>query len=103
MSSKSHLPSRMAMHALRHKASDADAGDTGGREKSGRPESCPERRSIPYDRIGEVLAKRQRAWDKRLAAAKCRKPPVVPQVPSYSEGSATHALDIAQYSVCGSV
>lgn len=100
MSSKSHLPRRMAMHALQLKAS--EAGDTGGREKSGRLESCSESRHIPYDRIREVLARRQRAWDKRLAAAKCKKAPVVPQVRYDSEDSVTHAptsYDLAHHSV----
>lgn len=82
------------MHALQHKASEAGASDTDGREKSGRPESCLQSRSIPYDRVREVLARRQRAWDKRLAAAKCRKAPVVPQVCSYSEGSLRMLLPV---------
>lgn len=90
------------MHALQHKASEAGAGDNGGREKSGRLDSCPESKRIPHDRIREVLARRQRAWDKRLAAAKCKKALVVPQVRCDSEDSVAHALacfDLVRHSV----
>lgn len=89
----------MAMHALQRKAEEARSADSPIQEKSGRPENCPESASIPYDRIREVLAGRQRAWDKRLAEAKCKKAPVVPQVRSYNDCS-TYFIPASSCQLC---
>lgn len=73
----------MAVHALRQKnsaAGEADIADHGENPTEREVGGTQLSRSIPYDRIRKVLARRQRLWDKRLAAAKWKKKPVVPQV-----------------------
>lgn len=68
------------MHAIHQKG--AGAGGTGDRIHHGadvRPMSV-DRKTIAPEKIVEVLARRQRLWDERLATSRLKKKPVVPQV-----------------------
>ncbi|CAM9161204.1 unnamed protein product [Pylaiella littoralis] len=80
MSSISHLPRRMAMHALTRKAAAADTADTADRREKTKIKVRPRRRSVSPEQIREVLSRRQRLWDQKLLSAKRKKKPVVPQV-----------------------
>lgn len=58
------------------------AGVTGDRRPDGaddHPMSADRKRIAP-EKIVEVLARRQRLWDERLATSRLKKNPVVPQV-----------------------
>lgn len=81
MSSISHLPRRMAMHALKQKAAAADTAKiTDKREKTKKSEVHARFRSVSPEQIREVLSRRQRLWDEKLLSAKRKKKLVVPQV-----------------------
>lgn len=81
VSSISHLPRRMAMHALKQKAAAADTADIADRREKARTREVRTRfRSVSPEQIREVLSRRQRLWDQKLLSAKRKKKPVVPQV-----------------------
>lgn len=81
MASNSSLPSRMALHAHQRKATAAiDANVRRGREKGRDHAATASGKSTLPSEIREVLARKQRRWDRQLATAKRKKKPVVPQV-----------------------
>lgn len=74
----------MAMHELHRAATAAGMADREAKGAQGKramnSTSTADRLSIPHDQIRQVLAARQRLWDRRLAAAKVKKENVIPQV-----------------------
>ncbi|CAM9245758.1 unnamed protein product [Hapterophycus canaliculatus] len=76
MSSISHLPRRMAMHAQKQKETVAVATDGRLNESEIRKKV----RSVPPEKIRQILSRRQQRWDSQLQANKRTKKPLVPQV-----------------------
>ena len=76
---ESRLPSRMEKHAKKKKAvGSGEAGDEISNPVETRPTSGS--KLLAPERIREMMARKQRLWDKRLAAARLKKKPVVPKV-----------------------
>ncbi|CAM9297218.1 unnamed protein product [Ascophyllum nodosum] len=75
---ESRLPSRMEKHAKKKKAvGSGEAGDEISNPVETRPTSGS--KLLAPERIREMMARKQRLWDKRLAAARLKKKPVVPK------------------------